>query len=220
MKSIKSTLVALTMGTLSFAALSISAGESEERNVMVEIHKLSDKNSKVDLNINGIAEVFSLPDLEEGETKDIITEAGNTVSVTKTESGISVMIDGKEVNLPQIGGDMSAHFLKGGMPLHTNVSKGIQVIGDLTDEQIAIVKDAFLAAGVEKEVSFTKGHEMKFITIDGKNGKHLDMEFGGDVNTWISEDGSNMKVIKLGDGSDIQIKSKVIIIEESEEDNE
>ncbi len=220
MKSIKSTILAIAVGTIGFATLSISANESEERNVMVQVHKLSDSNSKVDLKVDGNTEVFSLPDLEVGETKEITTEAGNLVSVTKTESGVTVTVNGKEVNLPRIGGDMSAHFLKDSVPLHTKVQKGIQVIGDLTDEQIAIVRDGFLAAGVDKEISFTKGHEMRFISINGDDHKNYEFEFDGDVNSWTSEDGKHIKVIKMGDSEgEIHLESKVLIIEESEEGN-
>ena len=169
MKSIKSTVLAMTMGMVGFGAISISANEAEDHNVFVEIHRASDSNTKVDIGVNGHAEAFNLPDLEVGETKDIITESGNTVSVTKTESGITVNVNGEEINLPAVGGDMVAHLIKDRLPLHTNVSKGIQVIGDLTEEQVAIIRDGFAAAGVEKEINFTKGHEMRFITIDGEH---------------------------------------------------
>lgn len=213
MKTIKSTIAAMAIGMVGFGAISISADETEEKNIMVQIHKLSDSNTKVDLNLNGEAQVFNLPDLEVGETKEIVTESGSTISVTKTESGISVFINGEEVNLPAVGGDMSAHFMKGGMPLHTNVDEGIQVIGDLTEEQVAIVKDAFAAAGVEREVNFSKGNEMRFfISSDSDEGdvKH--------VQKWFSKDGENVEIIKMGDGnSKLHLESKVIIIESDEE---
>lgn len=216
MKTIKSTIAAMAIGMVGFGAISISADELEEKNVMVQIHKLSDSNTKVDLNFNGEAQVFNLPDLEVGETKEIVSESGSTISVTKTESGISVSMDGEEINLPAVGGDMAAHFMKSGMPLHTNVSKGIQVIGDLTDEQIAIVKDAFAAAGVEKEVNFTKGHEMQFISIDGEEHNGMKFEFSGDTE-WVTNEG-NVKIIKMGDGQgELHMESKVIIIESDEE---
>ncbi len=214
MKTLKSTIAAITIGMLGFGAISISANELEEKQVMVQIHKLSDSNTKVDLNINGKAEIFDLPDLEVGETKDIVTESGSTISVTKTESGISVSIDGEEVNLPAVGGDMAAHFTKGGMPLHTNINEGIQVIGDLTDEQIAIIKDAFIAAGVEKKVNFTKGHEMRFF-ISGDSDES-DLKH---VQQWLSKDGDNVEIIKMGDGhSNVQVERKIIIIETDEEE--
>lgn len=213
MKNLKSTITAMTIGMIGFGAISSSADELEEKNIMVQIHKLSDSNTKVDLNLNGEAQVFNLPDLEVGETKEIITESGGTISVTKTDSGISVSMNGEEINLPAVGGDMAAHFMKGGMPLHTDVSKGIQVIGDLTDEQIAIVKDAFAAAGVEKEVNFTKGNEMRFfISSDSDEGelKH--------VQKWFSKNGDNVEIIKMGDGhGELHLESKVIIIETDEE---
>jgi len=213
MKTIKSTIAAMAMGIVGFGSISVSADETEEKNVMVQIHKLSDSNTKVDLNVNGETQIFNLPDLEVGETKEIVTESGSTISITKTESGVSVSIDGEEINLPAVGSDMAAHFKKGGMPLHTNVDEGIQVIGDLTEEQMAIVKDAFAAAGVEKEVNFSKGTEMRFfISSDSDQGdvKH--------VQKWLSKDGENVKIIKMGDGKgELHMESKVIIIETDEE---
>ena len=213
MKTLKSTLAALTMGVIGFGAIAISADESEEKNVIVQIHKLSDSNTKVDLNVNGQAEVFNLPDLEVGETKNIVTESGSTISVSKTESGVSVSIDGEEINLPAVGGDMAAHFIKSGMPFHKDTSDGVQVIGDLTDEQITIIKDAFAAAGVEKQVNFTKGHQMRFITIDSENGENVNFEFKGDsTHSWSSDGGANVKIIKMGENHGELHEDKNVII--------
>lgn len=210
MKTIKSTLVAVTMGILSFAAVSISANESEEKNVIVQIHKLNNNSTTVDLNVDGAAEVFELPELQVGESKEIVTESGKVISLSRTETGMSVSIDGDEIDLPHVYGDMQALISKDGIPLHTNISKGIQVIGDLTDEQIAIIKDGFAAAGVDKEINFTKGHEMKFITIESDDGNHFNMKLKGDANdhVWFSKN-----------DSDVIIESKVLIIEKIEEEN-
>jgi len=220
MKTIKSSLLPFFVGLIGFTAISISANETVEKNVMVQIHKLSDSNTKVDLDVNGHAEVFNLPDLEVGETKEIITESGESISVSKTESGITVNIGGEEVNLPSVGNEMAAHMIRGGAPLHTNVSKGIQVIGDLTEEQIAIIKDGFAAAGVEKEVKFTKGHEMRFFSIDGNKEGNFDIQFNSeDVKDWISKDGSHVKVIKMGKGDkDLHVETKVLVIKDEEDD--
>ncbi len=239
MKNIKSTLIAVTMGVIGFASISISADTSDEREVRIEIHKNNDDNAKVDINVNGNAEVFSLPSLEVGETRDIVTESGNTISVTKTESGMSLLIDGEEIDLPSVGAEMSAHFMKGGMPLHHASNDGIQVIGDLTDEQIAIIKDGFAAAGVEKKINFTKGNEMKFffsgddadlpqvrkwLNKDGDDVKIIklgngdkqsfDIQFNSsDAGSWISENGNNVKIIKFGDDEgEIKVGTKMLII--------
>jgi hypothetical protein len=62
----------------------------------------------------------------------------------------------------------------------------------LTDEQIAIIKDGFAAAGVEKVITFTNAKEMKlFFTAD-----EADIE---QVTKWVSKDGDNVKFIKIGD---------------------
>lgn len=211
MKNIKSTLIAMTMGVIGFASISISANDGDERNVRVEIHKASDENTTVEINVNGNIEVFSLPSLEIGEARDIVTESGNTVSVTKSDSGISLMVDGEEINLPAAGAEMSAHFMKGGMPLHHATNDGIQVIGDLTDEQIAIIKDGFATAGVEKSINFTKGHEMKFFF----SGDDADIP---QVRKWLNKDGDDVKIIKLDNGDgELHMETKVIVIEK--EDN-
>ena len=222
MKTVKSTLLPFIVGFIGFTAVSISANETVEKNVMVQIHKLSDSNSKVDLKVNGHAETFDLPELEIGDTKDIVTESGSNISVTRTESGVMVSIDGEEVNLPNFGNEMSAHMIKAGSTLHTKHNDSIKVIGDLTEEQIAIIKDGFAAAGVEKEVHFTKGHEMRFFSIDGNDSGNFDIEFNdSDVKNWVSEDGSHVKVIKLGNGNkEVKVETKVLVIkDEDKEEN-
>ncbi|PCI64906.1 MAG: hypothetical protein COB38_12175 [Gammaproteobacteria bacterium] len=220
MKNINSTLIATLMGVIGFASISISASDADERNVLVEIHKASDENTTVDINVNGNVEVFSLPTLEVGETQDIVTESGNTISVTKSESGISLIVDGEEINLPAVGAEMSAHFMKGGMPLHKDTSNSIQVIGDLTEEQIAIIKDGFAAANVDKEISFTKGHEMMFFSHGG-NAKNFDIQFDtSDVSSWKTKDGNHVKIIKLDDGDGVmEIKTKMLIIHQDNKSN-
>jgi len=207
MKSIKSTLIAFSVGMLSFAAISTSANENEERNVMVQVHKTDDSELLVDLEVDGNAEVFSLPELEVGESRNIVTESGKNIYVSRSENGLSVSIDGEDIDLPHVGGDMQAHFLKGTMPLHKDTSNDIQVIGDLTEEQITIIKDGFAAAGVEKEINFTSGHEMKFFfSGDDKQLKH--------VKKWVSKGGDNVKIIRLKDGdSQLHVERKVIILE-------
>jgi len=213
MKSIKSTLATFAISVLAFAAMSTGANESEEHNVIVEVHKMSDSNTLVDLKINGNAEVFSLPQLEIGEAKDIVTQSGKVIYLTRSEQGLSVSIDGEDIDLPHVGGDMQAHFLKSGLPLHKKMSNSIQVIGDLTEEQIAIIKDGFAAAGVDKEIDFTSGHEIKFFfSGDGEQFEN--------VNEWLNEDGEKIKIIKLDQGvSRVHVQTEVIVLEADEDKN-
>lgn len=221
MKKIKTTLLAITMGTVCFGAMSISATESEEKNIMVQIHRMQDSNTKIDLDVNGQAEVFSLPELQVGETEEITTESGNNIFVARTESGYSVTVGDEEINLPQVGGEMFANIERQGIPLHRNVNNQIQVIGDLTEEQIAIIKDGFAAAGVAKEIEFSKGHEMKFITIGDHSGNYeVEVDGHADLNTWVTTDGDKhqVKVIKMGDkAKHLEYKSEIIVIESEEE---
>ncbi|MBV1909270.1 MAG: hypothetical protein KUG78_08100 [Kangiellaceae bacterium] len=224
MKKVKSTILALTMGAIAFGAISTSANELKEKNVMVQIHKLHENDSKIDIQINDTVEAFRLPELAVGDVEDIITESGNSLAVARTESGYTVTIDGEEVNLPMVGSEMSANILKEVMPLHTNTENNIQVIGDLTDEQVAIVKDGFAAAGVDKEIVFSKGHDVRFITI-GDHDSNYNIDLTGDSNlkTWISDDGSehHVKVIKMGDKmKNMKFKSEIIVIDKSDDEEQ
>jgi len=96
------------------------------------------------------------------------------------------------------------------MPLHQRVENNIQINGvDLDENQKQIIKDAFLAAGVDKKVTFSKGHTMMFTTSDGVDleGKNFVIKSGAHDVEWLSD--SN---------SDIQIHTKIIHIEEETED--
>jgi len=212
MKSIKSTLAALSIGILSFSAMSISADEGEEKHVMVQIEKTNDDDALVELKIDGDAEVFNLPEMEVGDSREITTESGKVIYLTRTEDGMSLSVDGTDIDLPLIGGDMQAHFIKDGVPLHTNSEDSIQVIGDLTDDQITLIKDAFSAAGVEKKVNFSKSHQMKFFSI-GDGDADIDIEFA------TGGDGKKIKVIKMGRSGDsnLHVESKVIVIEKKDD---
>ncbi len=224
MKKIHSTLTAVILGCLAFATLTIGADEIKEKNVTVQIHKLHDADTKVDIDVNGNAEVFNLPELAIGESKNIVTESGSTIDVSRNENGYTVTIDGEQIDLPNAGSEMSANIMKQVMPLHASHSNAIQVIGDLTDEQIAIIKDGFAAAGVDKEIHFTKAHEMRFFSFDNKDGTHefqFSADSDSDVNTWVTEDGKNtrVKVIKMGDKEKhMEVKSEFIVIDRVEED--
>lgn len=218
MKSFKSTLLAISLGIMGFVVISISANEIEERNIIIEIKKTNAEDAVVNLNVNGDLQVFAIPDLDVGETQEIVTESGSVVVISKDENGITVMTDGEEILLPSVNGDLSAHLSTGPSQLHT-IKDGIQVIGDLTDEQIAIVRDAFAAAGVDKDISFSKGNEMQFFSIDG-NGTTIDINgINGDQGNWITDKGEH-KIIKINTNQQgVHMEKRIIIItdEETEE---
>ena len=219
MNNLKSTFLAFLFGVTGFTTVSISATETS-KNIMVEVHKLSDSNAKVDLKLNDLAETFELPELQIGETQEIVTNSGSTISVSRTDSGITVLVNGEEVNLPGLGNEMSAHMIRAGTPIHSSHKDSVRVIGDLTDEQIAIIKDAFAAAGVEKEVVFNKGYQMHFVSVDGSESGDFQFSTSNDLNTWVTQDDKKIFIKKIdkGDG-DIKVEKKIIIKKEAKEDN-
>lgn len=220
MKPIKSTIFASALGILSFFAISLSAQQADEKEISVQIQQQNDQDAKVELSINDITESFTLPQIEIGESQTLVTDSGSTVIVSKNEQGLKVKIGQEEINLPNMDNEMSAHIIKAGMPLHTDNFDGIQVFGDLTDEQISIIKQAFIDAGVNKDVKFSKGLEMAFFSSDDGNIKNIDIQIGdpNSENHWVSEDGKDIKIIKMGDNK-MHVKSKIIVIKTDDEEN-
>ncbi|MDQ7051196.1 MAG: hypothetical protein Q9M92_17410 [Enterobacterales bacterium] len=199
--------------------ISLSLQAAEEKKISIQIQQQNDQDAKVELSINDLTENFTLSKMEIGETQTLVTDSGSTVIVSKNKDGIILEIAGNEIKLPNIGNEMSAHIIKAGMPLHTDNFDGIQVFGDLTEEQISIIKQAFTDAGVEKEVKFSKGLEMAFFSIDDGEGQNIDLQLGDSdgENHWVSDNGKEVKLIKMGD-SKMHINSKIIVIK-TEEDN-
>lgn len=210
------------MGIIGSACIAISANDSTNRHVRVEVHKEDNSNATVDIKADGDVAVFELPSMEEGETREIVSESGETIILEKGSNGTTVTLEsGKEISLPNVHADIQAHISKGGMPLHTVKHDGIQVIGDLTESQQQIVNDALKAAGIEKNVNFVQGHDMKFISINGEHGGEFDVEFSSDskINTWTSKDGEDIKIIKMGDhDGDVKVMKKVLVLKEEKKD--
>ncbi len=219
MKPIKSTALAVFAGLFAFFAISITANGAEEKQISVQIQQQNDEDAKVELSINDIKENFTLPSMEVGDSQSITTESGRLIQVSKTKQGLVVRIGDDEIKLPNVDNEMSAHIIKAGMPLHTNKFDGIRIIGDLTDTQIEQIKQAFLDAGVDKELSFTKGFEIAFFNVEDEDSNTFKVKIGGDgENHWISDSDTRIKIIN-SDDNELHMETEVIVIEKEESDH-
>ncbi|TQV87342.1 hypothetical protein [Aliikangiella coralliicola] len=207
MKNIKQTLTALTLGAIAMTSVAISAADTEKRHIMVKVDKSGDHDALVDLKVDGDAEAFTMPELEVGESKTITTKSGKTIFISKTEEGLTLDVEGKQVKLPSFDGHLGAR-IHSSLPLHQSFKNTVQISGvKLDDNQKQIIKDAFAAAGIDKKINFSEHNLMVFSTDDmefGKGGKHM---------KWFGESDAQFEFI-VDDESEVIIDKKIIHIEE------
>ena len=190
MKSIKETFTAFAVGALAMTTVAVSASDSEHRTVMIKMDKSNDQDAVVDLTVDGNAEAFTLPDLEVGETRTITTKSGNDIVVSKDEDGLTINLDGEEVDIPSFSGNLGARIHRSSA-LHQMIEDSVHISGvKLDDNQKQIIRDAFLAAGIDKKVKFND-NSFAFITaspdIEVLNG---DSDFH-----WVSDGENKIEVI-------------------------
>jgi len=192
-----------------------------ESNMEVFINKDGDGDSKVTLLIDGKEHQFSIPELSDGESKSITTEDGKKVIIQSFSGDKTIVIDGKEINLPALG----KHGLhKEG--LSTVIGTSLQVIveddisisgtsGLSEDAQSAIVdavKGVLTSYSIDKKVRLSKNN-FNFHTSN-HNGMKIIKKEG------FSADGKELKLKFIGKG-DGSIEHEVIsIIHEQEEEEE
>ncbi len=210
MKKLKNSLMAFCIGATAMGSLSVIG--SDAKTVLINVNKNNDENAVVDIKIDGETDMFNLPDLQEGESKTFTSSSGKTIVTTKTAEGYIVEVDGKEINIPIFVGKLGAKLHKS-MPIHQVKENVINVSGaDLDETQQQIIKDAFLAAGIEKEVRFNKHKVMVFST-----GKEFKLDGNGHALEWIAKDGDFDIKIDGEDGN--KVLHKVIRIETTDEEN-
>ena len=126
--------------------------------IMVNINKEDGGDATVELKVDGKDFSFSLPELEDGETREITTDDGQTVLLMKAKKGTTVNIDGKEIMLHSFGGAHAGRMANvfafgGGASIHDDNTLIISG-GGLDEDTRARIKDAILAAGIDKKVMF------------------------------------------------------------------
>jgi len=195
MKPIKQTVTAFLLGLFAMTSISLAANETEKQLVVVQVDKSDNQDAKVEVKVDGSAESFNLPEMEVGDSKTIITESGKSVTLNKTEGGITMDIDGKSVPLPLFSGNLGARIHRS-MPLHHMTSDQITISGvELDDSQKQIIRDAFLTAGItDKKVLFAT---QKFMVLSSEH------DFESDGNTqvmqWHSKDGGEVEIEVMAD---------------------
>ena len=186
----KAKLSAIALGFVSCCSILAFAGNQEQsvhflhsnsgaKVISLSIDKSSAGDEKIRLILNGEEMNFDMSELSDGDVQEFTTADGKTIKIIKATAGSMVTIDGEDINLSHFGdfgGHMAKVFALGG--LHHKNSITISG-GDLDEDTRARIKDAIMAAGVDKKVHFaSSGHfswssgdlENLDIVIDAKNG--------------------------------------------------
>ncbi|WP_196140299.1 hypothetical protein [Aliikangiella sp. G2MR2-5] len=210
MKYLTKTVLATVFGALAFASFSAIASEKEPHQVLININKTNNEDAVVDLKVDGESDSFDLPELNVGESKTFTTQSGKSVVATKTENGYKINVEGKELDIPVFTGKLGAKLHKS-MPFQGIHEDVVTITGiELDENQKQIIRDAFVAAGVNKKVKFNNKHIMVFSSNDVKiDGDHKAIE-------WHSNNG-DFEVIVNTDGEEEVRLHKIITIEEKED---
>lgn len=214
MKSIKDTFIAFTVGTLAMMTIAVSADDSEHRTVSIKLDKSNNDDAVVDIFVDGNSEAFKLPELAVGESRTLTTQSGKEVVVSKSEQGLEINLDGEAIEIPSFAGNLGARIHRSS-PLHQMVEDSVHISGvELDDNQKQIIRDAFLAAGIDKKVKFSN-NSFAFISTDSDikvlSGEH---DFH-----WSSDSDRNIEVIvddKLGDDK-VKVIKKHFVIEKKKD---
>ena len=114
---------------------------------------------------------FDLHDMQEGESRSIVDEAGQAILITRTSDGFSLNIDGETIDLPSFDGESHGGMMWSGegggsdVDVHvihdTNVATMVEMDGtmiisakpiDATTQQA--IKDLLGTSGYSSDVNF------------------------------------------------------------------
>ena len=156
-----------------------------EKQIEIFVNKDGDDDAEVKLMIDGEKYNFSMPELADGEEQVITTVSGKEITVKSVSGNQMIWIDGKELNLPNLG---KHHMDAEGLSAMIGRTHQMQVSNEVTiranglseDVQKAIVdavQGVLTSYDVDKKVSFNNNDlQLHFITEDKMGGMMHDMD--------------------------------------------
>lgn len=160
--------------TLAVMALLTYAALASDAEVKTRFKLITPEIGKLDLD---------LEPLEEGESKTFTTDSGKEVTITRTEEGYTLDVDGKEMKIKTGGGNATAFgFETDGGTGHREVivlNKGGEA--DATDRHVMLVTSG------EGEDGKKVIRKHIVTRVDGKEGETVDVKVLGDDDTQVIE---------------------------------
>jgi len=106
MKNLK---IAFMIAALVLASAAL-AGEHHQTQIRVAIAE-GGSGDEIRLNLNSDQMGFDLQEMQEGETRSIVDESGQTILVTREAGGFKFDVDGKTIELPLFGDEHGAMWI-------------------------------------------------------------------------------------------------------------
>ena len=169
---------------IGLVAFSIAAAATEEHHrLKIEIAP-DDGTAPLSIELDSDETGFSPADLQIGENRSIVDSDGRNILVTRTESGMTLTVDGKVIELPHPPAPGLAPPPHGADPHHvfietdhTEAISGENVVTiltgrDLDDSQKLAIREAFAATGIDDDIHFVEignaaggEHQMRIIKV-------------------------------------------------------
>ena len=123
--------------------------------VMVLAHE--DDGERVEVKLDSEAMGFWLDELVDGETRSIVTEAGQNVSLTRKGDTVQLDVDGAAFEVPlRHDVDVQTHVLTGDHSDTSHADHDILIVmpGDVDESKKQLIIDSLRAAGIDDDVRF------------------------------------------------------------------
>ena len=138
---------------LLLAAGARSATDQNEK-MMIDI-TTSNGEAPVSVVLDSDSMGFSPHDLQLGESRSVVDKSGRTIFFSRTESGLHLSVDGREIDLPEVSADHHV-FVSAD---HEETFSGADAVTVLTgrsldDTQKAAIRASFAANGIGEEIHF------------------------------------------------------------------
>ena len=157
------------------------AGEEHKMKIEVAVSDEGEAHKTFEWHGDG----SEIDDLEVGESKTITDDDGNEVTMTRTEDGLEIEVDGKNIELMHMGSDIDVDVLH---------DKGTNVVihGDHESEDVTIEK--------HKRVKIIKSHDSDGVTIISSD--KIDEETRARLEEVLKDAGTDGTVMFI-DGSEL-----------------
>ncbi len=147
----------------------------EEHEMKIEIAVDDGASAPTVIRLDSDAMGFKLHELQEGESRSVVDDAGQSVLVTRMADGFVFDVDGKKIKVPGMHDDHMAYVSvdadrDSDMDIDVRVMKRIEVKGDANSDDVTIISGKALDDSTKeaiRSVLISAGHAGKALFLDG-----------------------------------------------------
>ena len=167
--------------------LALGAAHADEVEKRVEMKMVVTGDDHETITFDSNAAGFEPSDLAVGETRTIPNDSGRAITMTRTESGLQIDVDGKNIELTDVGAHGEHMMMVDAMDVDVDVTHtgtmalpvDVEVLGShairahgpegvtiISEEPLDAsvresIRSVLISAGIDKEVSFIDGSEQR-----------------------------------------------------------